>query len=71
MVIQYYRIGDPCVGKTALTQAFHSDGTHFPKNYTMVSSVVQYKLNKLFQFMWLQMTDIPQKQSKLLGHYQV
>jgi len=34
------------VGKSALTQAFHSDGTHFPKNYTMVSySVCQ--LNKL------------------------
>ncbi|KAK2569367.1 Intraflagellar transport protein 27-like protein [Acropora cervicornis] len=27
--------GDPAVGKSALTQAFHSDGTHFPKNYSM------------------------------------
>lgn len=31
--------GDPCVGKSALTQAFHSDGTHFPKNYTMTAGV--------------------------------
>ncbi|KAK3705210.1 hypothetical protein QZH41_014004, partial [Actinostola sp. cb2023] len=27
--------GDSCAGKTALTQVFHSDGTHYPKNYTM------------------------------------
>ncbi|KXJ07765.1 intraflagellar transport protein 27 homolog isoform X1 [Exaiptasia diaphana] len=27
--------GDSCTGKTALTQVFHSDGTHYPKNYTM------------------------------------
>ena len=47
MVIQCYRIGDPCVGKTALTQAFHSDGTHFPKNYTMVSSVITSLLSLL------------------------
>lgn len=31
--------GDPCVGKSALTQTFHSDGTHFPKNYTMTAGV--------------------------------
>jgi len=36
------------VGKSALTQAFHSDGTHFPKNYTMVSNSVYIKvINKL------------------------
>ena len=34
------------MGKSALTQAFHSDGTHFPKNYTMVSYSV-YNLNDL------------------------
>ena len=34
------------MGKSALTQAFHSDGTHFPKNYTMVSNSV-LKLNML------------------------
>ncbi|XP_031551404.1 intraflagellar transport protein 27 homolog [Actinia tenebrosa] len=27
--------GDSCVGKTALTQVFHSDGSQFPKNYTL------------------------------------
>ncbi|XP_068760670.1 intraflagellar transport protein 27 homolog [Montipora capricornis] len=31
--------GDPGVGKSALTQVFHSDGTHFPKNYTMTTGV--------------------------------
>ncbi|XP_015755358.1 PREDICTED: intraflagellar transport protein 27 homolog [Acropora digitifera] len=31
--------GDPAVGKSALTQAFHSDGTHFPKNYSMTTGV--------------------------------
>lgn len=29
--------GDPAVGKTALVQMFRSDGTHFQKNYTLVS----------------------------------
>ena len=28
--------GDAAVGKSALTQTFVSDGTHFAKNYTMV-----------------------------------
>eukprot|EP01112_Ceratiomyxa_fruticulosa_P012474 TRINITY_DN3456_c0_g1_i1.p1 TRINITY_DN3456_c0_g1~~TRINITY_DN3456_c0_g1_i1.p1 ORF type:complete len:189 (-),score=27.25 TRINITY_DN3456_c0_g1_i1:90-656(-) len=28
-------LGDPAVGKSALTQMFHSDGTHYPKNYVM------------------------------------
>lgn len=37
------------MGKTALTQCFVSDGTHFAKNYTMVSacdskSLLQYNL---------------------------
>ncbi len=29
--------GDATVGKSALTQNFVTDGTQFPKNYTMVS----------------------------------
>ena len=29
--------GDATVGKSALTQAYHSDGSSFPKTYTMVS----------------------------------
>ena len=29
-------IGDASVGKSAITQVFHSDGSHFPKNYSMV-----------------------------------
>ena len=33
-------IGDSTVGKSALTQAFASDGTHIPKAYTMVSLCV-------------------------------
>jgi len=28
--------GDATVGKSALTQVFHSDNSQFPKNYTMV-----------------------------------
>lgn len=32
-------VGDSTVGKSALCQAFHSDGSHFPKNYTMTSGV--------------------------------
>ncbi|KAJ3413644.1 Intraflagellar transport protein 27 [Chytridiales sp. JEL 0842] len=28
-------LGNQATGKTALTQVFHSDGTSFPKNYTM------------------------------------
>lgn len=31
-------VGDSGVGKSAIAQSFHSDGTHFPKSYTMVSS---------------------------------
>lgn len=30
------------MGKSALTQTFHSDGTHFPKNYTMVSFLYSF-----------------------------
>ncbi|EGD79738.1 hypothetical protein PTSG_10721 [Salpingoeca rosetta] len=30
-------IGDQTVGKSAVTQAFHSDGSHFPKAYTMTT----------------------------------
>ena len=30
-------VGDSGVGKSAIAQSFHSDGTHFPKAYTMVS----------------------------------
>ena len=29
-------VGDSCVGKSAIAHTFHSDGTHFPKAYTMV-----------------------------------
>ena len=32
--------GDATSGKSAITQVFHSDGSHFPKNYTMVSLFV-------------------------------
>lgn len=28
-------VGDPCVGKTALTQVFQSGGSTYPKNYLM------------------------------------
>lgn len=31
-------VGDSGVGKSAIAQSFHSDGTHFPKAYTMVSA---------------------------------
>ena len=40
---EYYltmRTGDSCVGKSAIVQSFHSDGTHHPKNYTMV--IIRY-----------------------------
>jgi len=29
-------VGDATVGKSAITQVFHSDNSQFPKNYTMV-----------------------------------
>ncbi|XP_077574766.1 intraflagellar transport protein 27 homolog [Stigmatopora nigra] len=32
-------IGDPAVGKSALSQMFHSDGTLFQKNYSMTTGV--------------------------------
>lgn len=32
-------VGDATAGKSALTQVFHSDGSHFPKNYTMTLAV--------------------------------
>jgi len=32
-------IGDPAVGKTSLTQMFHSNGQRFPKAYTMTCGV--------------------------------
>lgn len=28
-------VGDSATGKSSITQVFHSDGTHFPKNYSM------------------------------------
>ncbi|CAH1269136.1 IFT27 [Branchiostoma lanceolatum] len=31
--------GDSTVGKSALVQTFHSDGSHFPKSYTMTEGV--------------------------------
>ena len=33
------QIGDPAVGKTSLTQMFHSNGQRFPKAYTMTCGV--------------------------------
>lgn len=33
------QIGDPAVGKTALTQMFHSNGQRFPKAYNMTCGV--------------------------------
>nr|XP_057921962.1 intraflagellar transport protein 27 homolog isoform X2 [Doryrhamphus excisus] len=32
-------VGDPAVGKSALSQMFHSDGTVFQKNYSMTTGV--------------------------------
>lgn len=32
-------VGDAASGKSAITQVFHSDGSHFPKNYTMTVGV--------------------------------
>ncbi|XP_037107808.1 intraflagellar transport protein 27 homolog isoform X1 [Syngnathus acus] len=32
-------VGDPAVGKSALSQMFHSDGTLFQKNYSMTTGV--------------------------------
>jgi len=29
-------LGDATVGKSSITQVFHSDNSQFPKNYTMV-----------------------------------
>ncbi|KAK7005191.1 intraflagellar transport protein 27 [Biomphalaria glabrata] len=32
-------VGDSTVGKSSITQVFHSDSSHFPKNYTMTQGV--------------------------------
>ncbi|XP_041362999.1 intraflagellar transport protein 27 homolog [Gigantopelta aegis] len=32
-------VGDSGVGKSSVCQVFHSDGAHFPKNYTMNTAV--------------------------------
>ncbi|XP_031696594.1 intraflagellar transport protein 27 homolog [Anarrhichthys ocellatus] len=32
-------VGDASVGKSALSHMFHSDGTLFPKNYSMTAGV--------------------------------
>ncbi|CAD5118783.1 DgyrCDS7462 [Dimorphilus gyrociliatus] len=32
-------VGDSTVGKSAITQVFHSDGTHFPKTYSMTTNI--------------------------------
>jgi len=32
-------VGDSYVGKSAISQVFHSDNTQFPKNYTMTTGV--------------------------------
>lgn len=32
-------VGDPAVGKSAITQVFHSDCSQFPKNYSMTVGV--------------------------------
>ena len=31
--------GDQAVGKSAITQVFHSDGKHFPEKYNMVCTL--------------------------------
>jgi len=31
--------GDATVGKSAITQVFHSDNSQFPKSYTMVCEI--------------------------------
>lgn len=37
MIIWSLLSGDTSVGKSSVAQVFHSDGAHFPKNYTMAS----------------------------------
>eukprot|EP01135_Chromosphaera_perkinsii_P002746 Nk52_evm114s226 gene=Nk52_evmTU114s226 len=32
-------VGDPGVGKSAITQVFHSDGSHYPGEYNLTSGV--------------------------------
>lgn len=32
-------VGDACVGKSALTQMFYSEGEHFPEKYTMSTGI--------------------------------
>ncbi|VDI27157.1 intraflagellar transport protein 27 homolog [Mytilus galloprovincialis] len=32
-------VGDSSVGKSSICQVFHSDGSHFPKNYTVTTGV--------------------------------
>ena len=32
-------VGDATVGKSSIAQVFHSDGSHFPKNYVMTQGV--------------------------------
>uniref|UniRef100_H2YLQ2 Small monomeric GTPase n=1 Tax=Ciona savignyi TaxID=51511 RepID=H2YLQ2_CIOSA len=32
-------VGDPTVGKTAIAQAYHSDGSAFPKSYSMSTGI--------------------------------
>jgi len=36
------RAGNDGVGKSALVESFASDGTQFPKNYTMVSCLDEW-----------------------------
>ena len=45
--IVIYSTGDSTVGKSAVAQVFHSDGTHFPKNYNMVWYVLIYANDNL------------------------
>jgi len=32
-------VGDACVGKSAITQMFYSEGEHFPEKYTMTTGI--------------------------------
>lgn len=39
----YVCVGDAAVGKSALSHMFHSDGTLFQKNYSLVRALTQRK----------------------------
>ncbi|KAJ8317879.1 hypothetical protein KUTeg_002970, partial [Tegillarca granosa] len=39
LITGFFYLGDSTVGKSAVCQVFHSDGSHFPKNYSMTTGV--------------------------------